>query len=254
MSLTIFLPMCRPDRVEEMINQVNTLQIPEGWEVDVLVIVDNPRIDLSQFQEIKYKTKVIESGLDPTAEMDIQNRRQKIADIFNLAKNHIPKKTDLVFTLEDDTRIKPNALVDLVSSTRGLERVGFVSGVQVGRWGFRCLGVWKFNDNYTRFESLDPINIGLHPVTACGFYCFLTSRENFMSIYHEPFQNILGPDVNFGIELEKQGLTNYVNFDVVTGHVDKLRAIYPDHTTIVVEYIKENDHWTRIKPDGGAKK
>ena len=47
---------------------------------------------------------------------------------------------------------------------------------------------------------------GIVEVDGAGLYCCLTTRENYMKNIFKPYDKILGPDFDFGINLRQRGL------------------------------------------------
>lgn len=257
MKITIFLPICRENRVKEMIRQVNELEVNDH-DINVLSVIDNIRIKTFK---TKYPTRCVYTGENGPTEANVGQRRKRIANVFNKAKNYIRDDIDLIFTIEDDSEIRPNALSNLLNLYFSFNNnpIGLVSGVQVGRWGFKMMGIW-YTDNpdsphrmYTMsFDKNDfeyPNNLLLiTEIHAAGFYCFITPRELFVN--HEfRGDRFFGPDVYYGLELRKQGYSNYLDTSVVVGHVvNNGRVLLPDEDVVQLEYKKINNVWQRVKP------
>lgn len=62
---------------------------------------------------------------------------------------------------------------------------------------------------------------GIEMIDAGGFYCYLTKFESFMKHEFEPYLQVLGPDVNYGLALRKTGSTNYVDWSIKCEHYDQ---------------------------------
>jgi hypothetical protein len=152
-------------------------------------------------------------------EFDIQRRRLRIAAIKNETKQYI-EACDYVMGLEDDSIPRPDALERLLRAYSLHPFAGFISGVQLGRWGIPHLGAWTADDVYgpKQIRSL-ALGQGIHEVDAAGWYCYLTKRANYMKFDYAPFDgNQLGPDVQWGLDLRRDGLKNYVDWDVPVEH------------------------------------
>lgn len=224
-NLLIFVPVSREQRIKEVINDINNLEIPD-FNIEVLLLIDDIRIPRL---ETEYKTKLLYTGNYTMSEWDIYKRRIRIAENFNKASEWIKQqnKFDLMFVFEDDCEIKPYTFGKLYESYKEknsmLEKLGFVSGVQCGRWGEKMLGVWEQDGDNMQTLKLKE---GMHHVTACGFYGFIIKPELFtLNRFRSGF---FGPDVYFGIDLDFEGYSNYCNMDIKIGHkLNDGGVIYP---------------------------
>lgn len=254
MKITVFVPISRTWRINKVIDQITTLDIGDN-QVDAVIILDNTFIStsavknafLSRNSNIKLTT-VYNTNNEGIAEMNLTKRRQRITEVFTRAQGLIPRETDLVFTFEDDTDFEPNTLIKLIAFYfhKGWDyKVGLISGVQAGRWGFRMLGLWKANDynDPTLMETLDNSPID-DQIDAAGFYCFITSRDNFVNTPHK--FDFFGPDVHFGLSLRSKGYSNFVDWTISTGHVTRTHTLYPDDECISIKYEKVNNEWERV--------
>lgn len=239
-NIKIFIPISRKNRVreiEEMVDQFDSC----GNNIRVLVIADN--IDIKGF-ECKYTTKFINTGNFGASEIDIYKRRERITRSFVLATDYIEESDDFVFVFEDDCVVNTNALKSLLKIYRNKEKsckVGFVSGVQVGRWGFRMLGVWEQDGDTMKTLPYTPNKIV--EVDACGFYCFIVGAEFFKTANFK--YDFFGPDVNFGKELVRNGFKNFCDMGLEVGHITNSgKILLPSNSDIVeLSYLKEKNKW-----------
>lgn len=151
----------------------------------------------------------------------IAERRVRITNIHNQLREIIGD-CDWVFSMEDDSILPPDALRRLVKFVKLHEDVGIVTGVELGRWGVPYVGAWRVDDinNVGKVISLEnrtatPCIEGLD---ACGLYCGLIRAEYYKK--HDFFTNNgLGPDVNLGLFLRRQGLKNYIDWGIHVTHL-----------------------------------
>jgi len=175
---------------------------------------------------------------------DLLGRRLRISDIHNESKQYI-KDCDYIFGLEDDTIFQTNVLTKLLKDYAYYPHAGFIEGVQVARHGIPHVGAWKIDDIYypTIVESLPP-GVGIDEIDSGGFYCYLTKKENYMNHEYKPFgspMNVLGPDVNYGLELRRLGLLNYIDWEIPTTHKTKNKEITLANSDIRIAVFKKKD-------------
>lgn len=275
LKVTILLPMSRDSSVGNIISQIAHLDM-QKLKVDILIIADNPKITRPRVEELmrsckvdqRYKlADVIPTNLIPVAEGNIARRRLRIAEVFNIAKQHIPEDSDLVFCVEDDTKLENNHFANLYQSWKTFKelktpngrkmniKLGFISGIQVGRWGYRMIGVWKADEENWNTKK-DPKILSTVPYNqnalyskadAAGFYCFIIERNLFVESNF--YANDFGPDVNFGLDLRRKGYINIIDWSVKTGHITPYATLYPEEgKVVVVKYEKKDGKWERTEP------
>ena len=237
------MPVSRPDFLKRIFAQLDMMPC-DATDTNLLVFVDGTQ-ELFQIArnltvESKFREKLCvyrRKGL-PNAN-HIRSRRRRIGEIHNEIKT-IVGKCDYLFLLEDDTLFPLNTLERLLKLYTLFPYAGFVTGVQIGRWGINVPGIWQVDNPYEvkRINSMLPPEIGpgatsaAQEIDAAGLFCMLTKRDNYINTKFEPFMDILGPDVTFGIELRKQGYKNYVDWTLNTGHLTKRGEIKVFNTTL----------------------
>ncbi len=233
-KITIVLPLSREWRVEPMREQLETLDT-EGLEVDLLVIIDNHEIKLYDWP---HDPRILYMDQNHPGESNSYARRQRIADIMNLARTNID--SDYTFILEDDTQIESHYLQTLVSHMSTRKNVGLISGIQAGRWASSMNGIWKTDNIFNPhiWETLPSTPKTLKPVDATGIYCTLTPTKLFQQT---PFRcTYQGPDVNYGLDLRTKGYTNYADLNLTCGHVTRTKTIWPTPETGTIKFIRDD--------------
>lgn len=190
--------------------------------------------------------------IDKNPANTIDTRRQRIAENHKILVEAVKKyKPDFVWQLEGDVDLPEDCLERLIKDHEELSkfdhRVGYVSGIQVGRHGLYCLGAWRFpnNKDSETFESLNYKLNGLQHVDATGFYCLLASTDIWLKgkVYwweSTPY----GPDVNFGLSLSEQNYNLYCDMSLTIGHIVKKGIIRPEHaSTCNARFYEENGRW-----------
>jgi len=237
MVVTIVMPVSRPDFLKRIFAQLDMMEC-DAESTNLLCYVDGPVDLFAKTRDMVVQTKFHEKlcvyrkkGLPNISHL--RQRRKRIADIHNEIKGMIGT-CDFIFLIEDDTLFPTNTLKKLLHDYTLNPYAGFISGVQVGRWGFNVLGIWAVDNPYNvqKIESLLPKTEILQKIDAAGFFCCLTRRQTYLSCNLEPFDVILGPDVFYGIYARKQGLYNYVDWSISTSHLTKRGEIKMHNTTL----------------------
>ncbi len=228
-TVTIFMPISRDNWLETIFARLELLECDRA-SVNLFCVVDG---DFALYEKVanfvansKFNTRetLWFKSKNKLKYYDYVMRRVRIADIHNKAKELMPK-ADLIFEIEDDTLIRTSALKKLLGTYMWYPQAGLVTGVQLGRHGIPSVGAYRFDDVYkpTVAKSAMPptgtLQFMTEAIDAAGFYCYLTRYELFTDHEFKPFErNSFGPDVNYGIELRRQGYDNYINWEVTTIH------------------------------------
>lgn len=246
MDITIVLPVSRADYLTQVFDGLKK-QTFDHKKIHLFIYVDG---DHQLYQKAErfargtdYYTTVSwrKKGL-PTVG-SVPRRRKRIADIHNEIKGFIT--TEYVFLTEDDTVIPDNA-IELLYQKIQENNIGFVSGIELGRWGYSYIGVWKVDCHKEPvvIESLLMQN-GLVEVDCAGFYCMLTKKEYYQAHEFKPYEKILGPDFMFGIYLKQKELQNFAHFDIKCDHLTKRGKISYNNIQTAT-FIKLNANQWRL--------
>lgn len=249
-NTTILIPVSRLDYIDQIFHRLELL-ICDRARTNILTIVDG---DSQLFTKVRNLTELSKFGerlcvqfisKNPLRQFDILGRRNRIASIHNFAKQYI-NSGEFVFGIEDDTIVPSTALKNLMTDFSYEPFAGFIQGVELGRWGISYVGAWRVNDIYepTLIESL-PEGEGLQPIDAGGLYCFLTRTETYLNHEFKTFENNgLGPDVDFGISLRREGMQNFIDWKINCIHKSKDKDIIlgKDRPSFV-SFIKKNNQW-----------
>lgn len=180
---------------------------------------------------------------DPSPAVGINPRRQRIGRNHQKLKDYVRMyNPDVVWQLEGDAVLPENCLERLLGHYNRLQApdFGYISGIQVGRHGLYCLGVWK---NFTpeSFETIDYRLKGVQEVEATGFYCLLAPKDAWLSGNAEWDGQPYGPDVAWGLSMRYK---KYVDMGLEIGHQVKRGVIWPHHmSTCNARFYKEADRW-----------
>lgn len=245
---TIILPVSRPNYLRAIFARLELLDCDRA-DTNLLVVVDG---DIQLFQtardltvESKFYEKLCVYRRKGSPNVgSVRLRRQRIADIHNELKANLGK-ADFLFLIEDDTLFPTNALRRLLDKAQSSRNVGIVSGVELGRWGYLHIGAWVLDDVYepTCMKTIK-VETGLDKVDATGLYCCVVRVEHYLKHTFAPFNEAIGPDVGFGVALRREGLQNYVDFDIKCTHMTIKENITVEQSKIVVVALEKiGDKW-----------
>lgn len=226
MDVTIAIPISRKNFLRQLFESLESLECDIN-HTSLLCYVDGS-LDLLQrvkpyFAQSKFTSKKLiyrNHGIGSTG--SVKRRRQRIADIHNEMKGLIGE-SDYVFLIEDDTIVPPNALSVLLDDHNLYPNAGFVSGIELGRWGFPIIGAW-ISESKDEIYSV-PLESSIKKVTATGLYCCLVKRGYYLTHTFAPFEEILGPDVNFGKWISSMGKDNYIDYNIKCVHLTERMPI-----------------------------
>lgn len=248
MDITIVLPVSRENFLKQVFTNLEFMDC-DREHTHLLVYVDgDPRLyeaarRYTVNSKFSQKLCIYRSKGLPNPNSVIR-RRQRIAAIHNELKTLI-NPCDYIFMLEDDTLFPNNTIQKLVKNYAMYPYAGFISAMELGRWGVAYIGGWKVNDPYDIHEikSIDDGN-DLIEVDAAGFYCQFTTYKNYINYEFAPFENLLGPDFNFGITLRRQGYKNYIDQSIKCRHLTlKGEVAFGKDDITGVTYTKEGNKW-----------
>jgi hypothetical protein len=266
-ELTIFCAFTRSWAFEEWLENLKKVR-HDPTLVNLCFIVDGnlPLVAnmLKKFAvENNYKSFHVKINDDWHAnEVRLSIRRQRIAEIHNQAKDLIARTSaDIIIGFEDDTVFDRMESFDpLIYPLINTTEVGFVQGVQVGRWGANMVGAWEADNirNPLQIKTLlppapnDEENSAYQEITAGGWYGFATRRRLFLNCdNYSSTSQPWGPDVNYGFYINEQGYICLINWDLLFGHKDHNVTLYADDDKLRLAQIIYNKNedtgkWDRI--------
>lgn len=240
MKITTILPVSRTkylDRVlESLENQTykpnNLLVIFDGEDKDFIEV-------RNKIVSLKYEMVLCVKSRSHTLAFNIPDRRLHIVALHKHFQE-ILDDTDWIFSIEDDGILPPNALQNLVNIVEKYDDVGFATGVELGRWGVPYVGAWRVdnvNDPRLLTSIEDEFGPDVEEIDAAGLYCALIRAGKYKA-HDFTTRNGLGPDVNLGLYLRKEGYHNYIDWTVPVTHLNlkdgKEIEIKPSDPTKVV--------------------
>lgn len=251
MMISILLLVSRDFLLDKLFERLNELELPEQ-EVSIILLVDG---DLNIFLKARNKMPSLKFAQKLCVRTEARSkrpsssqhyRRRRIAELHNEAKQYI-QGADLLFLLEDDGILPKDALIRLLKVYNTNDNVGFVSGLELGRWITPYIGGWLVDDpsDPQELQSID-IEQEVQEVHAAGLYCMLVAREVYEQHEFKPDPNY-GPDLVFGFALAAKGYKNYMLTSLVVDHhtsnkVINLKTTQPKKTHMV----KKRGRWVFV--------
>lgn len=256
-DITIFVAFTRKWAVDDWLEQLAKVKHnPANTSICLLIDTDEPYI-LVAFRKFveKYGYKDFQFKMNDNHfpnEVRLSTRRTRIAFMKNQSK-HLIRLTEAEYILafEDDTVLdRIDSFDRLLKPLIEDKGIGFVQGVQVGRWGVRIVGAWNVNNaaNPTHAETLFPSE-GYQELSAGGFYGYATRRSLYLNHeYYSSSDQPWGPDVNYGLWLQQRGYKCLIDWETNFGHNDHNKIAYIDTYPLAkVIYSKNtiNGIWER---------
>lgn len=237
--ITIFCAFSRKWAIDKWIEDFSAVEHdPASTNVCFIVDGDEPYIETKLKQYFGaggYRSFQLKSNKHWSPnEIKIEIRRMRVADLHNQAKAMVAKTDgDIIIGLEDDTVMTNlRSFAQLYTHIVDNHSIGFVEGVQCGRWGAKIIGAWIANDLYnpTRIETMLPSEAGyIKTITGGGMYGFATRRNLYLNCEQYTSSNQpWGPDVNFGFYIRQQGYHCIIDWNIIFGHNDHGHIIWPD--------------------------
>ena len=250
-EVSIIVTITRYWALEKLFECLDNLIVDMDTELILYLDTDDNRVIniVSDYMDgCKYNVKMSLSGNPAPSEVRIQSRRDRICENHERLKELVSGK--YIFEVEDDTIFPANTLKELYRYIQK-DNVGFIQGVQVGRWGVRMIGAWKVNNLYDPtkiitypFTEVNRVGNYVEGIDAGGFYCYMTRADLFKDHKFTWHDDCFGPDVVYGLELKKKGYTNQILWNLICGHNVQNKVLYPNESVRQVEYNKINNKWS----------
>jgi glycosyltransferase involved in cell wall biosynthesis len=246
--IQIILPISRSDYLDKVFQCLNSLIKPKDTEL--LIVLDGKSETLEYLivtylerTDFKWITVITFESDGPKEE--IKDRRQRIADIHNLAREYIKDTCEYVFCIEDDTTYPPETLKQFLS-----HRAVYVEGVQLGRHNTPYIGAWESNGVDYALSMMPPTNenIKISRIIAGGLYCCLIKanhyKEHDFKVFDEEGSNGLGCDFNLGYELTiKKHRVCLIDWTIQCGHLTPKGSIDMSNTIPKQVMFEKKDRW-----------
>lgn len=250
MEVTIILPVSRSEHLLKVFSSLEFLTC-DRERTNILVHVDGDAELYLKARHLvensKFAERLCVHGQIPGQKFGINARRRRIAQIHNSIRE-VLKPCDYVFMIEDDGILPSGALQQLMQGYLSYPHAGFITGVELGRWGIPHVGVWRADDVYEPREIRSALlEQGLQEIDAAGMYACLTKYDRYMSHEFKPYPgDAFGPDVEWGIWLRQQGYQNYINWNVQVEHCKADgSSVHPRVTKPVqMQFVRSGDTWS----------
>lgn len=239
--ITIFCPFTRRWAVEQWIENLRNVEYdPALAHLAFIVDTDEPFIatHLKRFNESKphrsFQIRMNDRHFPNEVRLSV--RRIRIAEVKNQSKAMVANTDcEFVIGLEDDTVFnRLPSFERLLQPMIDNPKIGYVTGVQIGRWGIRMVGAWNIDDpwNPRRASTILPPQNGkggYEAISAGGWYGYATSKKLYLDHeYHSASTQPWGPDINYGLWLQQQGYECLIDWNTPFGHNDYNKIAYPE--------------------------
>lgn len=247
MEVNIVIPISRKYFLSDLFKSLDML-ICDVNKTSIFIYIDGDLTLYEQAKKLLNQSKYIDKkivyrnrGIGSVG--SVHRRRQRIADIHNEIRTLITE-SKYIFLIEDDTLVPPNSLNKLYEFYNKNDGVGLVSGIELGRWGYPINGAWTYNKEWGEISSWPArYTDDFYKITASGLYCCLIRFEHYIQNNFEPFEKILGPDYDLGLNLTITGLLNFINPSIQCEHLqidNKQSLTYDMVKAIQIVYKKDS--------------
>lgn len=252
MTTTIILPISRKHYLKEVFTNLEFLECDRG-STTLITYTDGPHhlYDLARNFTLnsKFEKRIaLFRGKGEGSIGSVRRRRQRIADIHNEIRQIITSDEKLnrsgyYFLIEDDGLLPTDALGKLYSHYMNHSYAGMITGIELGRWGYLHIGAWEFDDIYTPKIIISPeLKTGLKKIDGAGLYCTLTKAEYYLRHTFKPFEDVLGPDTEYGLSLRQKGFLNFIDYSIHVSHLTQGAKIEVSKSSIVRVKLEKNDN------------
>ena len=252
--ITVFCAFTREWALEKWLRSFDALKIPRRF-TELVFYVDTPGdiadILASYFRESQFNGVVIEQTDNPAPiGTRAEPRRDRIVQQKEKSKKLISPSSKFVFCLADDTTVPPDAFLRLYWILHAQSDVGYVSGVQVGRWGLPYIGAWKMDDIYApKHVWTVPFSpYGIEYVDGGGFYCYLTTAHLYKSVKYRWEHECFGPDVCYVLDLRRRGWRALIDWSIhADHHVSPTKTLRPQPGCVSLKWNLKGGKWEMDK-------
>lgn len=220
--ITIVLLVSRDFLLSQLFNRLDKL-LCDRHMTNLLVLVDGEKDLYLKARNLtvasNFAQKLCVSAKPPKHRSPSQSfRRKRIAYLHNEAKTYI-EPCEYILLLEDDGLFPLDGLDKLLKLYKQYPDAGFIEGLELGRWLSRYIGAWLVDDPFDvkEIRSIDYKPDTVISIDAGGLYFTLTRFSRYMDHMFAPTNNF-GPDIIWGLELRKQGYTNYIDTSILVEH------------------------------------
>jgi len=248
---TLTLMFSRSWAVKRFFDNFRKLNFPQNIEAVVVVDSkdDNLRTSIydwfvkdERFGEVKiYYTD--NHKLDEFS--NVNERRQRIIDNWHIIITEA--RGQYILGAEDDSLpMDKNSYISLLKRLHD-KKADFVQGNIVGRWKSKMYPAWQVEEKEGkpyRVYTLPYQNTGVSEIQGCGWYCFVCHAEILVKYSMQLNNDLpLGPDLNFGYQLARNGYKLLHDWEVPVLHFGTDFELIPGQSTEVLKLIKDGNTW-----------
>jgi len=248
---TFTLMFSRPWAVDRYFKHLDKLTLPPKTEIICVIDTDDmefankviDKLSKTKFDCIKYSITHNEKLPEFKG---VAYRRQRIIDNWHILLSEA--QGEIILGSEDDSLPETTAYIKLLDDLVN-NNCDFVQGNIIGRWQANMYPAWHV------FEDRDgkPIKVisgekktGVEKIQGCGWYCFVCKTD--VMLKYPMIQNDslpLGPDVNFGYTLSRNGFTLLHDWDVDVEHFGETFSLHPKKDKAkVFTWFKNYQNWS----------
>lgn len=237
---TLFIPFSREWMWREIQSFLVRINFNERWlaKTEILFCLDSNDhklyfqvydflSGLPDFYKIN-SIRMIYTEREPLEERaSVMDRRKRIAEIRELGREYVDN-SQIFFSFEDDT-IPPDDFMNTLHKRITNKEVGFIQGIEVGRWDNSPVGAWHIEEDENgqpiAAQTLDYKETGIEEIEGGGAFCYAVKTKLLKETPIRVEEECFGPDVNFVYDIVKKGYKALVDWDIKCDHHTKDKGI-----------------------------
>ena len=181
-------------------------------------------------------------------------RWERIIENMKAIRTHLTF-SEILFMVEDDTIIPPDAFKKLYKQINSDKSIGCIEGVEALRdVSGGCCGAWKMivaNDRIITKIGLKANKTGITNIDAGGYYCWAVRMEALKQIkFRASVNGYAGPDIWTWYDIKRNGWKTLIDWSIWCNHIGSDKIVYtPKDTRNWIFDFSKSDISPRIKYD-----
>jgi len=178
----------------------------------------------------------------------IIERRQRIIQLWNIAKMNVRPEAEYIISFEDDTFFPAYFFTEWLHMLKADQHLQYVEGAECHRRGAKAIGAWEITDKIVSSLPYNKKNLILQPIQGGGFYGFATRALNVIQADFREDGPAFGPDVCFVYDtLQRTKGKAVVDWRCeCEHHLEDGSILFPWDSNETIVYMNINGEWQQV--------